>query len=140
MDPARIVFAAAFNEDEGAVSAAELIRRRAVFTAIVSANDRLAIGAIAALRRRGLECPRDVSVTGYNDMPLIDRLSPALSTVRIQQHGVGIDAAHLLLEMIETPAHQRRPRHLVRPVSLVVRDSTGLPRKTAREPRRRLPV
>jgi LacI family transcriptional regulator len=133
MDPALIVFAAAFNEDEGAASAEELIRRRTVFTAIVCANDRLAIGAIAALRRHGLDCPSDVSVTGYNDMPLVDRLSPALTTVRIQQYGVGFDAAHLLLEMIEMPANQRQPRHLIRPVNLVVRDSTGLPRKTSKK-------
>ena len=140
MDPSLIVFAAAFNEDEGAASAEALIQRRTAFTAIVCANDRLAIGAIAALRRHGLDCPSDVSVTGYNDMPLVDRLSPALTTVRIQQHGVGFDAAHLLLEMIETPVNQRRPRHLIRPVSLVVRDSTGLPRKTPKNRVRRLSV
>ena len=69
-------------------------------------------------------------MTGYNDMPLVDRLSPALTTVRIQQYEVGFAAAHLLLEMIETPAKQRRPRHLVRPVDLVIRGSTGLPAET----------
>jgi LacI family transcriptional regulator len=136
-DPRLVAFAAAFNEDEGSARTEELINRRAVFSAIVCANDRLAIGAIAALRRHGLDCPRDVSVTGYNDMPLVDRLSPALTTVRIQQYDVGFDAAHMLLEMIETPASQRRPRHLIRPVDLVVRDSTGMPAKTWRDPRKR---
>ena len=87
----------------------ELIHRRARFTAIVCANDRLAIGAITALRRHGLDCPRDVSVTGYNDMPLVDRLSPALTTVRIQQYEVGFDAAHVLLEMIETEPDSAPP-------------------------------
>src|SRR5207244_9373052 len=129
-----VAFAAAFNEDEGSARTEELINRRAVFTAIVCANDRLAIGAIAALRRHGLDCPRDVSVTGYNDMPLVDRLSPALTTVRIQQYDVGFDAAHVLLEMIETLPKDRRPRHLIRPVQLVVRASTGLPPKTPKAP------
>ena len=57
----------------------------------------------------GRDCPSDVSVTGYNDMPLVDRLSPPLTTVRIQQYNVGLNAAHVLIEAIETPP-ERRPR------------------------------
>jgi LacI family transcriptional regulator len=127
--PACVAFATAFNEDEGFARTEELIQRRAFFTALVCANDRLAIGAIAALRRHGLSCPRDVSVTGYNDMPLVDRLSPALTTVRIQQYDVGLEAAAMLVELIEMPPGERRPLHFVRPVELIVRDSTGRPPK-----------
>jgi LacI family transcriptional regulator len=96
----------------------------------VCANDRLAIGAIAALRQHGLDCPRDVSVTGYNDMPLVDRLSPALTTVRIQQYESGFDAATMLVDLIEMPPGERRPRHIVRPVELIVRGSTSRPPKS----------
>lgn len=127
--PALVAFATAFNEDEGFARATELISQRVPFTAIACANDRLAIGAIAALRRHGMECPRDVSVTGYNDMPLVDRLSPALTTVRIQQYESGFDAATMLVDFIEMPAAERRPRHLVRPVELIVRESTSRPIK-----------
>ncbi|MCR4282785.1 MAG: LacI family transcriptional regulator [Bauldia sp.] len=126
-DPALVVFAAAFNEAEGDRCTDELLRRGAPLSAVVCSNDRLAIGAIAALRRHGLECPRDLSVTGYNDMPLVDRLSPALTTVRIQQYEVGRAAADVLLDAIETPPERREPRHIVRPVELVVRSSTGVP-------------
>jgi LacI family transcriptional regulator, galactose operon repressor len=126
-DPNLVAFAASFNEDEGLARTEELLRRRTDFTAIVCANDRLAIGAIEALRGHRLDCPGDVSVTGYNDMPLVDRLSPPLTTVRIQQYDVGLDAAGLLVDMMETPPEQWRPRHLIRPVELIVRASTAAP-------------
>jgi len=126
-DPDLVVVAAGFNEEEGDAKTEELLERKKKFTALVAANDRLAIGAVAALRRSGRDCPRDVSVTGYNDMPLVDRLSPALTTVRIQQYEVGFDAAGMLVDLIEMPAERREPRHLVHPVALVVRESTSPP-------------
>ena len=126
-DPALVVFTETFNESEGERGADELLRRDVPFSAIVCSNDRLAVGAIAGLRRRGLDCPRDLSITGYNDMPLVDRLSPALTTVRIQQYEVGRAAAGVLLDLIETPPAQREPRHIVHPVTLVVRSSTAAP-------------
>jgi LacI family transcriptional regulator len=131
-DWALVAFAAGFNEEEGEARAEELLRRRPDFTALVCANDRLAIGAIATLRRHGIECARDVSVTGYNDMPLVDRLSPALTTVRIQQYDVGLSAADILVDLIEAPANQRCPSHLVKPVQLVVRESTSRPSSARR--------
>ncbi len=116
------VFANAFNETEGERCAEELLARRQPFTALVCANDRLAVGAIAALRRHGLRCPEDVSVTGYNDMPLADRLSPALTTVRVQHQRGGLESVELLMEMMRGPSG--RPRHVVLPVEIMVRGST----------------
>ena len=116
------VFANAFNETEGERCAEELLARGQPFTALVCANDRLAVGAIAALRRHGLRCPDDVSVTGYNDMPLADRLSPALTTVRVQHQKGGLESAELLMEMMREQGAP--PRHIVLPVEIVVRGST----------------
>jgi LacI family transcriptional regulator len=116
------VFADAFNEADGERCAEELLARGHPFTAIVCANDRLAVGAIAALRRHGLRCPDDVSVTGYNDMPLADRLSPALTTVRVQHHKGGRESAELIVELMRG-AHTE-PKHVVLPVEIVVRGST----------------
>ncbi len=131
-DPTLVAFAAGFNEEEGYAQTETIWKRRSDFTAIVCANDRLAIGAIAALREHGLECPHDVSVTGYNDMPLVDRLSPALTTVRIQQYEAGFEAAGILVDLIEAPPDGRRPQHRVRPVELIVRDSTLRAKKRAK--------
>lgn len=119
-----VVFAHSLNEAEGERAADRLIAADLGFTALVCSNDRLAIGAIAALRRQGFACPDDISVTGHNDMPMIDRLSPPITTIRVQQYRAGYEAAELLLEALHTEPAERRPRHSVLPVELVVRGSS----------------
>ncbi len=89
--------------------------------AVVCANDRLAVGAITALRRHGIDCPRDVSITGFNDMALVDRLSPALTTIRVHHYKAGVEAAELIVDTVAGRAAE--PRHVVLPVELIVRDS-----------------
>ena len=69
-------------------------------TAIVAANDRLAIGCYDALEAHGLRCPEDISIVGFNDMPFVDRLRPPLTTVRVPQREIGTVAAELLLERL----------------------------------------
>ncbi|MFN3348059.1 LacI family DNA-binding transcriptional regulator [Pseudorhodoplanes sp.] len=121
--PALVSFARAFNEIEGERCAEQLLVAARPFTAVVCANDRLAIGAISALRRHGIACPSEVSVTGFNDMPLVDRLSPSLTTVRVQHYKAGFEAADVLVDLIENGASA--PHHLVLPVEAVVRSSTA---------------
>jgi LacI family transcriptional regulator len=128
LDKRLVVLAHGFTEQEGERCTEQLLIKTTDFTAVVCANDRLAIGAIAALKRHGLRCPEDVSVTGFNDMPYVDRLVPALTTVRVQQYRVGQEAAKLLIDAIEHPS-QPRPDKIVLPVELVVRDSTRQVRK-----------
>ena len=94
-------------------------------TAIVAANDRLAIGCYDALERRGLRCPEDVSIIGFNDMPFIDRLRPPLTSVRVPQREIGAVAADLLLRLLaDTPPDVHEV--LLAP-SLIVRRSTAPP-------------
>jgi LacI family transcriptional regulator len=92
-------------------------------TAVLAANDRLALGAIDAIRESGRSCPDDVSVVGFNDMPYSDRFSPPLTTIRISQYELGAMAARLLLETISDPARPAETR-LASPV-LVIRGSTA---------------
>ncbi|HEX5077945.1 MAG TPA: LacI family DNA-binding transcriptional regulator [Geminicoccaceae bacterium] len=123
-----VVSSTAFNESEGERCCRLLLRRSAAaaadgFTAIVCANDRLAIGAIRALRSEGHACPRDISVSGYNDMDFVDRIDPPLTTVRIQKREAGARAAAILLDRLRNPCH--RPERVILPVELVVRGSTA---------------
>lgn len=136
-------FAARFNETDGEQAMEELLAHGVGFTAVLCANDRLAIGAIAALRRRGLACPGDVSVSGFNDMAMVDRLEPPLTTIRIQQYKVGFIAASLLVERMARPQETHAPEHVLMPVELVVRGSTCPPRDLTRATktlRRRAPA
>jgi LacI family transcriptional regulator len=129
--PALVAYAKAFNETEGERCAEELLAAGRQFSAVVCANDRLAIGAISAFRRHDIGCPGDVSVTGFNDMPLADRLSPALTTVRVQHAKAGFEAAGVLVDLIENESAEAQ--HFVLPVEAVVRNSTARPRNTTRK-------
>jgi len=59
-----------FTEKAGMAAAEHLLAERALPTAVVAANDRIAIGLLDALRRAGVDVPGDVSITGYDDSPL----------------------------------------------------------------------
>ncbi len=125
LKPERIVEAKRFSEVEGKRCAHELLDRNPDLTAIVGGNDLLALGAITAMAERGLACPKDISVTGFNDMPFVDRLAPPLTTVRIQPYETGRHAAEAILDQIETPIEDRQPRIEIMPVDFIIRGSTG---------------
>jgi LacI family transcriptional regulator len=127
--PARsivIEIARAYTREQGRLAALRLLDRKEAPTAIVAANDLLALGVYDALAERGQSCPRDVSVVGHNDMPYVDMLSPPLTTVRIAQRNMGNQAARLLLDEIAAPAATRE-RVVLEP-RLIVRGSTAAPR------------
>ncbi|WP_083841418.1 LacI family DNA-binding transcriptional regulator [Bradyrhizobium sp. STM 3843] len=115
-----------YTREAGRRAALQLLDRKTRPTAIVAANDLLALGVYDALAARGLECPRDISVVGHNDMPFVDMVAPPLTTVRIAQREMGEAAAKLLLARIADPAAKRA--HIVLPPSLIVRGSTAPPR------------
>ena len=102
-------------------------RRRRAFSAVVAANDLIALGALQALRARGLAVPDDVSLIGHNDMPLLDQVSPPLTSVRIQHYEMGFRAARLLLESLRSTPGSDQATVVLRP-TLVVRASTAPPR------------
>jgi LacI family transcriptional regulator len=118
--------APAYTREQGRLAALRLLDRKNRPTAIVAANDLLALGIYDALDARGLRCPADISVVGHNDMPYVDMLSPPLTTVRIAQRSIGNQAARLLLDAIAAPA-MRRERVVLEPV-LIVRESTAKPK------------
>ena len=94
-------------------------------TAIVAGNDMIALGCLDAMAEAGLRCPEDVSLVGHNDMPFVDRLEPALTTVAIPQRALGVRAAEVLLGRLAGEAVAPEP--LVLPTELVVRGSTAPP-------------
>jgi LacI family transcriptional regulator len=123
LDDSLIALASAFSEEEGERCAEELLVKNRPFTALVCANDRLAIGAIAALQRHGVICPDDVSVTGLHDMPFASRLQPPPTTIRIQHNKAGTEAAEVMVQLLESPLSEKA-RHIVLPTELIIRQST----------------
>jgi LacI family transcriptional regulator len=127
-DPSLIVECQYFREDSGAAALRTLLDRGADFTAVVAANDLMALGCYDVFAERDIACPDQISVVGFNDMPFLDKLRPPLTTVRMQHWDMGAEAARMLLGCIDEPA--RRPGTLVLPATLVVRGSTAAPTRT----------
>lgn len=126
LDPAAapIASAAAYTIAAGRLATLALLQGPP-FTALCAANDMLAIGAYDALAETGRRPGVDVSITGFNDMPFVDRIHPALTTVRIQHGEMGGQAAALLLAEITGPGGARRDIRLV--PELVIRASSAPP-------------
>ena len=124
-DPDLVLFGDALREHEGARLCAELLARGKPFTAVVAANDLMALGCYDVIAERGLACPADLSVVGFNDMPFAARFAPPLTTVHVPQYRMGVTAAELLLERLARP--DAPVREVLLSPELVVRGSTGPP-------------
>ncbi|MFE2539678.1 LacI family DNA-binding transcriptional regulator [Actinacidiphila glaucinigra] len=116
-----------YDRSSGYDAALELLRREPGLTAVVAANDTVALGVCAALRERGLRIPEDISVAGFDDLPFSVDAAPALTTVRIPLQEAGARAGRLVMGRQAPP-----PGGLatVR-TELMVRASTAAPRKGA---------
>jgi LacI family transcriptional regulator len=136
LEPAAIAESTAYGVEEGRLAmesmfaGARVSRRseRLPFTALAAANDLIALGALQALRARGIGVPDQLSLIGHNDMPLLDQVSPPLSTVRIQHYEMGFRAARLLLEAIDGQPGSGQATVMLRP-ELALRASTAAPRR-----------
>jgi LacI family transcriptional regulator len=125
VDEGLIAYAARYTVEEGARCCRELLSRQADFTAVAAANDMLAVGCYTALDERSLQCPDDISVIGFNDMPFVDRLRPPLTSVRFPHYQLGTEAAQLLLERINGSEGPVKILYLA--PELIVRGSTSQP-------------
>jgi LacI family transcriptional regulator len=93
-------------------------------TAVFAASDVVALGAIAALRAAGISVPDQVSVVGFDDIPVAAFIDPPLTTVRLPAHELGLAAGRALLDRIA--GRPVEPRTLL-PTELVIRASSVAP-------------
>ncbi|MCX7560989.1 LacI family DNA-binding transcriptional regulator [Sulfitobacter sp. F26204] len=123
-DPADtpVVECSAYTRQAGAAAMKSLLEQNADITAVAASNDLVALGAYGALQDAGLKVPDDISVVGHNDMPLVDMVSPPLTTIRISHRELGREAARLLMSEINQEGSGRRS--IVLAPELVVRNST----------------
>lgn len=92
-------------------------------TAIFAQNDRMAVGAVRAVRDAGLRVPEDISVIGFDDIPLASYFDPPLTTMRQDIELSGREAARLLVRRLEQP--EAPVEHRILEAQLVVRCSTA---------------
>ena len=107
--------------------AKQLLARKEPFTALFAYNDISAIGAIQAFQEAGLCVPEDISVIGFDDMPLAVFFKPELTTIRQPSRRMGQIAAKTIIDQIEKTA-EYQSEIMVEP-ELIHRASSG-PMKT----------
>jgi len=128
-----------FTRDGGYAATRRLLEERPGVTAVFAMADVMAIGALAALRDAGRRVPEDVSLVGFDDLPICADLVPALTTVRVDAEGMGEQAMRLVAESPEPPAagdggdaevasdaaRADERTTIQSPTELIVRGSTG---------------
>jgi LacI family transcriptional regulator len=123
--PTRRIAYGEFDRDSGAAAAKELLEAEPDLTAIAAHNDSMAVGALAVLRDRGVAVPEQMSIIGFDDMPIARDVTPALTTVRLPLADIGARAMTLALEPVADAA---APRGAEVQATLVRRNSTGRPK------------
>ena len=124
--PGAAVIDGDFTEQLAAERTAALLARGRVPTAVFASNDVMALGVIDAVRAAGLSVPGDVSVVGFDDIPLARRVVPGLTTVRQPIDEVGRLATEVLVRLM---AGQEPDPPAPLPVELVERGTAAPPRR-----------
>jgi LacI family transcriptional regulator len=123
LEPGSTVEVSSFTLEGGRAVAEGLLTGPTRPSAVVAANDLIALGVLDVAEALGLSCPRDFSLVGFNDMPFVDRLRPPLTTIRVDEYELGLRASRMLLALIEDP-DARRETIMLAP-ELIVRGSTS---------------
>jgi len=113
-----------FTIEEGRRAFRRLLARDNSFSAIVAGNDLIALGCMDAMRDMGLLVPENISITGYDDILFLERMSPALTTVLVPKYEMGCQATKTLLGIID--GEDKAPVVLRMQPRLIVRNSTAL--------------
>jgi DNA-binding LacI/PurR family transcriptional regulator len=98
-----------------------LFEKQFPITAVFCQSDMIAIGAMRAIRERNLRIPEDISIIGFDDIPLSNYLEPPLTTIHQDLDEIGKHAARLLIEKIENPV--KDPEFIFVENTLVIRNS-----------------
>jgi LacI family transcriptional regulator len=111
-----------FTEESGRMAAQKILRMSPRPTAIFAANDSMAVGALAALAEASVPVPAEMSVAGFDDIPIARYVAPPLTTIRVDIADLGRRAFGLLFEAIQQPSDPA-PRRDCIATTLVVRGS-----------------
>jgi len=117
------LYQGAYNTESGVAAAEQFLAAPERPTAVFCGNDEMATGLIHRMRMAGVECPRDISVIGFDDVSFAPYYNPPLTTMRQPREEIGRMATRSLIDLIEGIAGAE-PVHVVLTSELVVRQST----------------
>lgn len=121
-----LIFEGTFFQPDGYAGALTFLDLAEPPTAIFASNDVMAMGAMDAIRNRGLRVPEDISVLGFDDIPQASLVRPALTTVQQPLEKMGRVAAQMLLDLLQNP--EKKIERIELPTKLVIRESCQPPR------------
>jgi LacI family transcriptional regulator len=121
-----LIYEGTFFQPDGYAGTSALLDLSDPPTAIFASNDVMAMGAMDAVRNRGLRVPDDISIIGFDDIPQASLVRPALTTVNQPLEKMGRVAAQMLIDMLKNPEKDFNRVEL--PTELVVRGSTLPPK------------
>lgn len=116
-----------FRFDGGRLAASQMLAEKNMPTAVVVANDLMALGAMQELKSSGLRIPQDISIVGFDDISFASLSEPALTTVCSPRAEIGRRAFDALILTVDKP-HQHGVEIRI-PTYLIKRDSTAPPAK-----------
>lgn len=122
------VFEGDFRFEGGRLAATEILELKKQPTAVVVANDMMALGAMQEFKAAGLQIPRDISIVGFDDIAFASLCEPPLTTVCSPRVEIGRRAIEALTTIIENPNQQGVEINI--PTYLITRKSTAPPRRT----------
>jgi LacI family transcriptional regulator len=128
---------ARFTAESGYQAMDQLLNNGTVPEAVFVASDLVAMGAMLALKRRGLNVPQDIALVGFDDVPLSGYFDPPLTTVRLPAYELGWQTGDLLARLIQGKPPTEKA--VLLETELVVRESCGaVRREMSRDSRDRL--
>lgn len=119
---ATLVAEGAFDAASGRAAMASLLTRTEPVSAVFVASDMVAFGALRALREAGRRVPTDVSVVGFDDIPLARHFDPPFTTIRLPANALGAAAGRALIDRL---AGRPTSERTLLPTELIVRESTA---------------
>ena len=123
------IFAGDYSMEAGTAAASFFSSLKEMPTAVFAGNDEMGIGLISGLRSAGIECPRDISVLGFDDISISEHYAPALTTMRQPREKIGRIAAETLINILEGNVVSSDPVRVLLRSELIVRESTAPPRE-----------
>jgi LacI family transcriptional regulator len=112
-----------FNQDYAYFATQELLRQKNKPDAIFTISDRMVIGAMLAIKEKGLRIPEDIGLVGFNNEPLLSLLTPSISSIDMPSFELGKMAAKLFIESLHA-GENRLPENQVLKPKLIIRESS----------------
>ena len=107
---------------------ARVLSQRNYPTAIFAHSDLTAIALLRKVQKRGLQVPGDISIMGFDNTPLAPLMNPSLTTIGQPIYRMGVKAAKLIMDCIETRDNSRK--RIILDTQLIIRESTGKPKNS----------